>query len=62
MTQRGCEKLLYKNLIKDASQLGIGIICSEEIDKINIHNATLKAMKESFDKLLRWIIYIRWNS
>ena len=36
--------LLYKNLIKDASQLGIGIVDSEEIDKINIHNATLKAM------------------
>ena len=53
-------KLLYKNLIKDASQLGIGIIGSEEIDKINIHNATLKAMKESFDKIIcdECIIYI----
>ncbi len=52
--------LLYKNLIKDASQLGIGIVDSEEIDKINIHNATLKAMKESFDKIICGdsIIYI----
>ena len=43
--------LLYEDLMKDASQIGIGIVNSDEIDKINIHNATLKAMQKSYDKI-----------
>ena len=34
--------LLYEILLRDAAQIGIGIVNPDEIDKINIHNATLK--------------------
>ncbi len=43
--------LLYEILLRDAAQIGIGIVNPDEIDKINIHNATLKAMQNSYDKI-----------
>ena len=42
---------LYKIITKKASQYGIGLVEPHEIDKINIHNATLKAMKISYDSI-----------
>lgn len=44
-------KLYYEIIIDKAYQFGIGIVSHNEIDKINIHNATLKAMKISYEKL-----------
>ncbi len=43
--------LLYEILARDATKIGIGIVNSDEIDKMNIHNATLKAMQKSYDKI-----------
>ena len=39
-------ELMYEEIVKNATYCGIGIISSEDIDKINIHNATLLSMKE----------------
>ena len=39
------EKKLYKKIEEQALGIGIGIVDNEEIDKINILNATKKAMK-----------------
>lgn len=36
---------LYEIIMKNACAVGIGIVDSETIDRINIHNATLRAMK-----------------
>ena len=44
-------KVLYKEIVKNAIQYGIGIVSPKEIDKINIHNATLLSMKESYKKI-----------
>ena len=44
-------KILYKEIVKNAIQYGIGIVSPKEIDKINIHNATLLSMKESYKKI-----------
>ena len=41
----------YEVIIDKAYQFGIGIVSPSEIDTINIHNATLKAMKISYEKL-----------
>ena len=41
----------YETILKNAFQFGVGIVSPLEIDKINIHNATLKAMKISFDNI-----------
>lgn len=38
-------EILYKEIEKQALGIGIGIVDNEEIDKINILNATKKAMK-----------------
>ena len=44
-------KVLYKEIVTNAIQYGIGIVSPKEIDKINIHNATLLSMKESYQKI-----------
>ena len=41
----------YEVIIKNAAEYGIGIVDSEEIDKINIHNATLEAMKRAYKNI-----------
>jgi ribonuclease HII len=43
--------LYYKIIIEKAWKYSFGIIQSEEIDNINIHEATLKAMQISHEKL-----------
>ena len=43
--------ILYKIILEEACQYGIGIVHPREIDEINIHNATLKAMKMSYDSI-----------
>ena len=40
---------LYKNIEEQALGIGIGIVDNEEIDNINILNATKKAMKMAID-------------
>jgi len=44
-------ELLYDEIVTKALTYGIGIIDNEEIDKINILQATLKAMKTASEKL-----------
>jgi ribonuclease HII len=44
-------KILYRNIIENCITFGIGIISETVIDKINILNSTLLAMKQSIDKL-----------
>jgi ribonuclease HII len=43
--------VLYQKISENAFSVGIGIIGSEEIDRINILKATLKAMKQAVDQL-----------
>jgi ribonuclease HII len=42
---------LYQKISQNAFSVGVGIIGSEEIDRINILKATLKAMKQAVDQL-----------
>ncbi|MBN1299603.1 MAG: ribonuclease HII [Melioribacteraceae bacterium] len=42
---------LYGQIIKQCLSFGIGIVSEKEIDKINILQATLKAMKKAVNKL-----------
>jgi|TARA_B100001094_G_C18179794_1_gene800212 ribonuclease HII len=42
---------LYEIIIKKASQYGVGIVYPRQIDEINIHNATLEAMKISYNNI-----------
>lgn len=42
-------EILYKEIEEQALGIGIGIVDNEEIDKINILNATKKAMKMAID-------------
>ena len=44
-------EFLYEEILSKALHVGIGIIHSPEIDKINILQATKKAMKSSLDNL-----------
>ena len=44
-------EVMYEEIIKNATHCGVGIISPEDIDKINIHNATLLSMQESFLKI-----------
>jgi ribonuclease HII len=44
-------KAIYDNLVNSSSNIGIGIISSEQIDSINILNATYKAMEASVAEL-----------
>lgn len=44
------EELLGK-ILKHSSGFGIGIVCAEEIDRINIYQATLKAMRLALGRL-----------
>lgn len=43
--------VLFEEIRQSAVSIGIGIIGSEEIDRINILRATLKAMKQAVDQL-----------
>ena len=42
---------LFELIKKDAVAYGVGIVSAEEIDKINIYEATKKAMKEAINNL-----------
>jgi ribonuclease HII len=42
---------LKPRILKEAVAVGIGIVSAEEIDRINIHQATLKAMRIALDQL-----------
>jgi len=42
---------LKPRIIKHAFSFGIGIVSAEEIDRINIHQATLKAMRIALEQL-----------
>ena len=42
---------LFEIIKKDAIAYGVGIVSAEEIDKLNIYEATKKAMKEAIDNL-----------
>ncbi len=42
-------EILYKEIEEQALGIGIGIVDNEEIDKINILNATKKAMKKAIN-------------
>lgn len=44
------EKLLLR-ILRHASGCGIGIVCAEEIDRINIYQATLKAMRMALNQI-----------
>jgi ribonuclease HII len=44
LTAQGRERLLRK-IVRHAGGIGIGIVSAEEIDRINIYQATLKAMR-----------------
>ncbi len=42
---------LKPRILNEAVSFGIGIVSAEEIDRINIHQATLKAMRIALDQL-----------
>lgn len=42
---------LFEIIKKDAVAYGVGVVSAEEIDKINIYEATKKAMKEAINNL-----------
>ena len=42
---------MFEKIIENAFNYGIGIVSADIIDKINIHKATLLAMKESYQEL-----------
>ena len=44
-------EIMYEKIVENASSCGIGIVSADVIDKINIHKATLQAMKESYQEL-----------
>ena len=44
-------EVLKPRILKQALSFGIGIVSAEEIDRINIHQATLKAMRLALDQL-----------
>ena len=52
--------IMYEEIVKNASSYGIGIVNADVIDEINIHKATLQAMKESYQELncLNCMVYI----
>jgi ribonuclease HII len=52
--QLTCEKRedLKPRILKESLAFGIGIVSAEEIDRINIHQATLKAMRIALDQLV----------
>ena len=43
--------LLFEKIEKEAVDLGIGIISAEEIDRINVHKASLNAMKMALESM-----------
>ena len=42
---------LSKYILRHSRSVGIGFCTNQEIDNLNIHNATLKAMKISYDSI-----------
>ena len=50
LTEKQREKLRIK-VLEDASAYGVGIVSAEEIDKINILNASFLAMHRAIDQL-----------
>ena len=44
-------EIMFEKIIENALNYGIGIVGADIIDKINIHKATLLAMKESYQEL-----------
>jgi ribonuclease HII len=44
-------EVLKPRILKQALSFGVGIVSAEEIDRINIHQATLKAMRLALDQL-----------
>ncbi len=44
-------QILYEEILRNALKYSVGIVSSNEIDELNIHNATLKAMQKSFDAI-----------
>ena len=44
-------KIYYKEIISKAKHIGIGIVFQEEIDKVNILNATKEAMRKAIQNL-----------
>ncbi len=44
-------EIFYDIIINNAYTYNVGIVDSEEIDEINIHNATLNAMKKSYEPI-----------
>lgn len=51
LTPEKRESLYQKIIAHPGIQIGVGIVSSEEIDQINIYQATIKAMIEAVDKL-----------
>ena len=43
--------IYYKSILRDALAIGIGVVGQSVIDKLNIHNATYRAMKSALKKL-----------
>ena len=43
--------LLFWEILASATDIGVGVVDSREIDRLNIRKATEKAMKESFEDL-----------
>ncbi|MBU2567307.1 MAG: ribonuclease HII [Elusimicrobia bacterium] len=50
LTERKRE-MYYKTIVRDAVAIGIGVVWQSVIDRINIHNATYRAMKSALKKL-----------
>ena len=42
---------IYKKILKEAVSIGLGSVSPEEIDRVNIHRATLKAMSQAVERL-----------
>ena len=48
-------QVLVKQILKNTLAHGVGVVWQEEIDKLNIHNASLKAMRLATEELLEKI-------
>jgi len=42
---------LFEKIVKNAKKIGIGIVMQDEIDRINIYNATILSMKKALEKI-----------
>ena len=48
-------QILVSQILENTLAYGVGVVWQEDIDKLNIHNATLKAMKLAIEQLLQKI-------